>query len=554
MTDFRQYIRDTVITNKNARILEIGPLNRPIAPKAEFQNVVYCDIRSTDEVKAVYGGNDYLEITGISVDLDTIVDIDQVLRGTYEETFTGQEKFDFVLASHVMEHVEDLLGTLRDIATVLAPDGLFIMLYPDKRYSFDHFRESSSMRDAYDVFRRGVEENARMAFDFYFSAIAENMPHVFWRAENMPDALSAAPLERAADAFDRRLRGEQMDDVHFWPFTDESFLRFLYDGLRSGLLPYACTAFMPTEENSQEFFVALSPLSGSAARRGLAEEALKAFMRNLPDNELNARSFRKDEAIQSLTEKLTAQDRSGSAASQALEMLQSRALPIGEYILSYASATNEAVMQVPMGMQAMSEGLRAEIVATNEAIDRLPQHMQQTGEGLHAQTLLANEAAMISLLSKLQAMTTPLLTRQDALETLVRNDQLSAHANAVNEGYASLIGTMQAYFAEMRTAISTLQTQVAQQANELHAALADTQAQAAQYSDVLQAALIQTQEQAAQQAEALQAAQVERDRQQAENLSQAVATLREEIRSSGESTLSRLLKRRKQVGKNPPVE
>ena len=76
----RDYLKNAVICDKEKRILELGPLNRPIIKKNEYPNVFYADIRSTEEVKELYSGNDYLNTTGIQVDIDTIENIDFVLK------------------------------------------------------------------------------------------------------------------------------------------------------------------------------------------------------------------------------------------------------------------------------------------------------------------------------------------------------------------------------------------------------------------------------------------------------------------------------------------
>ena len=255
--DEREAFVKSIIDDKNSRILEIGPLHRPIITKDEYPNSFYCDIRSTEQVKALYSGNDYLETTGIRISLDEIVDIDYVLKDSYQETFSGVEKFDYFVASHVMEHVEDLITFLQDVATVLNPEGKLCIIYPDKRYCFDHFREAASFRDAYDVYTRGQHETARMVLDFFNTSIDENMPSVFWGAEDMHLLLSKNDSGRAIEAYKKALSGEKPDDVHFWPFTDYGFLRFLYDCVRAKLIPFTCVRFHPTAENSQQFLVEL---------------------------------------------------------------------------------------------------------------------------------------------------------------------------------------------------------------------------------------------------------------------------------------------------------
>mgnify|MGYP000040454371 CR=1 FL=1 len=255
--DPRIYFFQSLVEDRSRRILELGPLNRPIADKSIYPNTFYCDIRSTEDVRKLYSGNDYLEATGIMVDPKTIVPIDYVIKENYEKTFAEVEKFDCVIASHVLEHMDDLIFALRDLSTVLKPGGIFCIIYPDKRYCFDHFRTSASFRDAYNVFRNGSVQNAPMVLDFYYSVVPENSPSLFWRKDGILDHLPKTSFEKAVRHYEQALQGAKMDDVHYWPFTDMDFLKFLYDCIRAGLLPFRCTAFWPCVQNSQQFMIAL---------------------------------------------------------------------------------------------------------------------------------------------------------------------------------------------------------------------------------------------------------------------------------------------------------
>src|SRR3990167_2986680 len=100
--DFRAHLKKKII-KKSDRILEFGPLNAPVATKEQFPNTYYSDIRTSDEIKKLYTSSNYLKSTGISVNLDTIVDIDFVVKDTYKETFQGIEKFDVVILGHVID-------------------------------------------------------------------------------------------------------------------------------------------------------------------------------------------------------------------------------------------------------------------------------------------------------------------------------------------------------------------------------------------------------------------------------------------------------------------
>ena len=255
--DERTYIRDCIIIEKDKRILELGPLNRPIISKDEYPNCFYVDIRDTEEIKKLYSGNEYLETTGIEVDTDTIVDIDYVLKDSYQKTFDGVEKFDYIVASHVLEHTGNLIDTLQDFASVLKPGAHVCIVYPDKRYCFDHFREAASFRDAFDVYTQGTIANARMVLDFYFSAVEENSPVKYWHPEHIERILPKNDFERAKTLYEEAKTGMVISDVHYWPFTDEGFIRFLYDCIRAKLLPFHCKEFHPTQEDTQEFLVLL---------------------------------------------------------------------------------------------------------------------------------------------------------------------------------------------------------------------------------------------------------------------------------------------------------
>jgi SAM-dependent methyltransferase len=48
--------------------------------------------------------------------------------------------YDFVLASHVLEHVANPLGALQEWKRVLTPGGALLVVVPDKRVTFDHKR------------------------------------------------------------------------------------------------------------------------------------------------------------------------------------------------------------------------------------------------------------------------------------------------------------------------------------------------------------------------------------------------------------------------------
>lgn len=257
--DFREYIR-TKILEPDQRILEFGPLTRPTVTRETHPKVSYADVRSTEDIKKLYSSNDYLASTGIKVDLNSIVNIDYVINGTYKESFKNVEKFDVVLLSHVIEHMPDIITFFEDIINVINKNGKLIIIYPDARYCFDHFRNGTSFIDAYEVYKYKSSSSNRV-LDFVFNVVKENNPSFFWGGENTTRILPKNDFNISLKAYSKALKNELPDDTHFWPFADYQFVKFLYDLERANLLNFQIDNFCPTQENTQEFMVVLTPKS-----------------------------------------------------------------------------------------------------------------------------------------------------------------------------------------------------------------------------------------------------------------------------------------------------
>ena len=255
--DFREYIR-TKLLKKKDRILEFGPLNWPIVTKERFSNAFYSDIRNSDDIKKLYTSNEYLESTGISINIDTIVDIDYVVGGTYKDSFKNVEKFDVVILGHVIEHIPNIIFFFQDVMNVLKKNGKLVIIYPDARYCFDHFRNGTTFIDAYSAYKSD-KMNANAVFDFVYNVVHENDPKRFWNDAGVDDLLPKNKLSDATIARQKAEEGILPDDVHFWPFSDHQFIKFLYDMDRAGLLDLDISDFYETQNNTQEFMIILTP-------------------------------------------------------------------------------------------------------------------------------------------------------------------------------------------------------------------------------------------------------------------------------------------------------
>ena len=260
--DFREYARVKVI-KKTDRILEFGPLNWPMVSKSDFPNAYYADIRNSDDIKKLYAGNDYLESTGVQIDTDSIVDIDYVVKGAYKKTFKDVEKFDVIVLSHVIEHIPDIVNFFQEVTDLLKKNGKLVIIYPDARYCFDHFRNGTTFVDAYNTYAE-KKMNYSAVFDFVNNVVHENDPKFFWNDKTQNDILPTTDFIKVMQAYKNAKNDTLPDDIHFWPFADYQFVKFLYDLDRAGLSNFEIDEFYETQENTQEFMTILRTKSSKA--------------------------------------------------------------------------------------------------------------------------------------------------------------------------------------------------------------------------------------------------------------------------------------------------
>lgn len=64
---------------------------------------------------------------------------------------------DFVIASHVFEHVANPLALLEDVHRVLRPGGVLLLLLPDRRRTFDRYRPATTLVHLLDEYGRGAD-------------------------------------------------------------------------------------------------------------------------------------------------------------------------------------------------------------------------------------------------------------------------------------------------------------------------------------------------------------------------------------------------------------
>ena len=251
-----------VIDVATMRGLEIGPLTSPRIRKSEGP-VFYLDHVTTDELRAKYAENERLRPS-----LDSIVDVDFVQReGTsLTEVFEDEVRFDYVLASHVIEHVPNVIGWLMEISEILRPGGFLSLVAPDKRFCFDVNRTPTEMSELVDAYLRDLRHpSSRQIFDFMSRVVtidgAVDTPGIWAGTADYAGVVRSDVGDPEVAAFQVCLEHHQFPDhpidIHCHVFTPTSFVHLLAQMMNLELMDFEVASFLSTPRDQLEFFVSL---------------------------------------------------------------------------------------------------------------------------------------------------------------------------------------------------------------------------------------------------------------------------------------------------------
>ena len=263
--------------------LEIGPLTKPIIT-SEMGAVRYVDHATTEELreKCVHWG---------TTDISKIVDVDYVWGDKNLKEITGNEcPFDYVVASHVIEHVPDFIGWLKEIRSVLKTGGILSLAIPDKRFTFDYFRQITKPADILEAYLlQKKKPSVRQIFD-YKSEFVHRRGNFSWNVKGFEKELvHDHTLDQAWEFAQNAFKNNEYVDVHCWVFTELSFLELLKTIVNLDLFDFKIAQFF--ERTGIEFFVSLEAIDSNLSlneRKRIQLDSINAVQKNLDNNFLHS--------------------------------------------------------------------------------------------------------------------------------------------------------------------------------------------------------------------------------------------------------------------------
>jgi len=269
------------------RGLEIGPLTAAVVRKDEGR-VEYVDHLDTEALRKKYADAE-------GIDASLIPTIDHVLEEGRLPAHLIGGNYDYIIASHVFEHLPNPLGWLRECAAILRPGGCLSLVVPDKRFTFDYCRPLTTLAELIDSDRSDQRKpSAKQIFEAA-TCSARLQAGITWQRPPQPEELH--PEGADVDAFGV-LKVEEgwagYLDVHCTIYIPSSFLSLMARSARLDRHPFSLTSFHDTQPNSIEFCLQLANTPELTP-----EQRAETFLKALPNCENNPEPWRANGAVPS---------------------------------------------------------------------------------------------------------------------------------------------------------------------------------------------------------------------------------------------------------------
>ncbi len=238
------------------RILEVGPSHAPIAARADGWRSETVDHTDTESLRTKYAA--------MGVSTARIEEVDHVWQGGRLDECIPADRhgaYDLLIASHVVEHLPDLVGLLASAEKLLAAGGAISLAVPDKRYCFDFFKPLTTTGDllAANAATRtpgGSIHSRRTAWNHLaYSVTLDNT--IAWGQHPVANPRFIHNFQDAEQAM-RAWRDDGSQpyaDYHAWQFTPSSFALIILELGMIGAIDWHIESQSPAE--GCEFFVLL---------------------------------------------------------------------------------------------------------------------------------------------------------------------------------------------------------------------------------------------------------------------------------------------------------
>jgi hypothetical protein len=270
--------------------IEIGPFFNPIAPKAKGWNTTIVDFTDTESLIRIAQTHTAPVIREMAGNIEPV---DIVWRNVnlVESALRIRSKgFDYLIASHVIEHIPDIITFLQQISALASEGFVLSLAVPDYRLTFDFFRPISNTPHALLAYReKRTIHSPETMFDTYAYMVHRDGA-ACWLPGAGGQLQLVEPLEEShrkyLDYLQASMGGTQAYvDTHCWIFTPSSFHLMILELNALGYIDFAVTNW--EQGIGSEFLVQLEKHPIGLNKTELHKrrlELMKSIRRELADS------------------------------------------------------------------------------------------------------------------------------------------------------------------------------------------------------------------------------------------------------------------------------
>jgi SAM-dependent methyltransferase len=245
--------------SRDMHFIEIGASFNPIVPKREGWKVWTIDHATREGLVTKYTGHPDVDVTKIE-EVDFVWTTGPI-HAVLPAAMYG--KIDAFIASHVIEHIPDLIGLLNSLATVLSPGGIIALAVPDKRFCFDYFRPHSTTGQVIDAYCQADRNRHRRGALFdHFAYFCTMDSRIVWGQHPVGQPELTHLLSDSMQMSTSPPSAGYVD-CHAWQFTPTSFELIIFELAALGLIDFRIKQLFPTD--GYEFIVQLQKGHGDVS-------------------------------------------------------------------------------------------------------------------------------------------------------------------------------------------------------------------------------------------------------------------------------------------------
>lgn len=208
--------------------IEIGALDTPLVVPAGV-NVCYVDRVPTEKLH-----EQYAELA------DAVFVPVSIVGDAQDLAALADASVDFVIANHLVEHLENPIAGLREMLRVIRTGGVLYLALPDPRVTFDVDRQLTSVEHVVDEFRNGTAHTRERHFEEWVETAEK---HVAW----MQKAGVKSGPERVRELLDLDY------SIHFHVWRPDTFLELIVAATHEAGLEMELLEFIPRQGGDDEY-------------------------------------------------------------------------------------------------------------------------------------------------------------------------------------------------------------------------------------------------------------------------------------------------------------